>query len=106
MGEQREGGYCANCKKDVVVFRRTTNHLLHLVLTVLTAGLWIIVWMLISLMPSRRTCGQCGSSNIGHRSTTSRTTGIDGFLKRSADKERAKRRAAIAARKATGNEGK
>ncbi|KOQ69955.1 hypothetical protein ABW43_07435 [Stenotrophomonas maltophilia] len=106
MGEQREGGFCRNCKKDVVVFRRTTNHLLHLVLAVLTAGLWIIVWMLISLLPSHRTCGQCGSSNIGRRSKTSSPSGLDGFLKRSADKERAKRRAANAARKAAGTDGK
>ena len=28
--------------------RRKTNHVLHLILTILTAGLWLVVWILVA----------------------------------------------------------
>jgi len=32
-----------------------TNHILHLILSLLTGGVWIIVWILIALVGSNRT---------------------------------------------------
>ena len=36
----------------VVVSGRPVNHILHLLLTVLTMGLWGLVWLLLTLSPS------------------------------------------------------
>lgn len=44
---------CTNCKKEVKteanVVHKKVNHILHLLLSILTAGIWIIVWILVSL---------------------------------------------------------
>ena len=44
MADEKKSGMCAQCKKRVVVFRQGTNHILHLILTLITFGLWVIVW--------------------------------------------------------------
>jgi len=37
------------------------NHVLHLLLTILTAGLWSIVWLLASIRIGGWRCEHCGS---------------------------------------------
>lgn len=41
--------------------QRKTNHVLHLLLTIITGGLWIIVWILVSI------------SNASHNSSIERS---------------------------------
>jgi len=43
-----------------MIRRKGTNHVLHLLLTVLTAGLWLIVWILVSIKIGGWRCSQCG----------------------------------------------
>jgi hypothetical protein len=45
MAEEKRTGFCTVCNKQVMVFRRGTNHILHLLLTLVTFGVWIIVWI-------------------------------------------------------------
>jgi len=44
--------------------KKTPNHVLHLLLTLFTAGLWLVVWILIALSASgagEAKCGKCGT---------------------------------------------
>jgi hypothetical protein len=50
---------CARCGAVTPHTLRTPNHLLHLLLTVFTAGLWIVVWILVSLGKPKATCERC-----------------------------------------------
>jgi hypothetical protein len=62
MTEFKESkGYCRTCKKHVLIRRKGTNHLLHLILTILTGGLWIVVWILCSVQIDVWRCSQRGS---------------------------------------------
>lgn len=66
MADERRSGYCQQCKAQVVVFRKGTNHLLHLVLTIVTCLLWLIVWALDSVKFGGWRCSQCGSTNVSN----------------------------------------
>jgi len=64
MAAQEKSGMCEACNKQVMVRRKGTNHILHLILSVLTAGIWIIVWILASIKFGGWRCTQCGSTKI------------------------------------------
>lgn len=64
MADDRRGGFCNSCDKRVVVFRKGTNHILHLLLTILTAGLWIFVWIGVGVKFGGWRCTECGSSSV------------------------------------------
>lgn len=40
----------------------TPNHVLHLVLTVLTAGVWVIPWIALAAGDAKATCVRCGTA--------------------------------------------
>ena len=73
MGFQETRGFCTNCNKYVLVRGATPNHILHLLLTLVTCGLWLIVWVLLSIAPVVWRCSQCGA--IVHKSKTENVTG-------------------------------
>jgi len=60
MGFQEASGYCKRCRKAVLVRRPGTNHVLHLLLTIVTAGLWIIVWIGVGIKIGGWRCANCG----------------------------------------------
>ena len=60
MGFQERPGYCSYCKKNVLVRTQTPNHLLHLILSIVTSGLWLIVWLILSIRVKKWHCSQCG----------------------------------------------
>jgi hypothetical protein len=64
MAEQKSGGLCADCGKRCVVFRKGTSHVLHLLLTLLTAGLWLIVWIGVAVKFGGWRCQECGGTRI------------------------------------------
>ena len=54
--------YCKNCKKSTVQVKQRANHILHLLLSVFTVGIWLIVWFFIALFTSDTpTCTICGN---------------------------------------------
>ena len=53
---------CSNCQKQTVHIQKRINHILHLLLSVLCLGLWVIVWIFIALFGNRTpVCTICGN---------------------------------------------
>lgn len=53
-------GYCPNCDKEVITEIKSPSHLIHLVLTLFTFGLWLPVWIIIAIDPTLN-CRECGA---------------------------------------------
>ena len=70
--------YCKNCKKSTVQVKQRANHILHLLLSVVTVGIWLIVWFFITLFTSDTpTCTICGNevkNNNSNRQTNKKET--------------------------------
>ena len=64
MGVQYKGGYCKKCGENRKVSRKTPNHILHLLLSLVTMGLWLIIWILISVQFGGWRCDKCGSKKV------------------------------------------
>lgn len=61
MSTYQEMMYCAACDKPTIHLRTKTSHILHLLLSLVTAGIWIIVWILMAQSNSLRSqCTACG----------------------------------------------
>lgn len=65
MADEKRGGFCKSCNQRVVVFRKGTNHILHLLLSLVTLGLWLIVWFAAAVKFGGWRCERCGSTAIG-----------------------------------------
>jgi hypothetical protein len=53
--------YCGSCKGMKMHFQPSTSHVLHLLLSIFTFGIWIIAWALIAAKnASQKTCSVCG----------------------------------------------
>lgn len=58
---KRDGRWCPLCKRDVLAVGESPNHVLHLLLTLVTCGLWGIVWGLVAAGAiGGYRCGKCG----------------------------------------------
>ncbi len=64
MATQEKSGFCKKCNHQVIVRRKGTNHILHLLLAVVTAGIWIPIWLLLSIKIGGWRCSQCGSTAV------------------------------------------
>jgi len=51
---------CPVCRQPTAHTRKEVNHILHLLISFLLCGLWIPVWILLSLVRDRWQCQQCG----------------------------------------------
>ncbi len=51
---------CNSCGVPRMHVQRKPNHRLHLLLTVLTVGFWLPVWVLVSLFQAKPQCMTCG----------------------------------------------
>jgi hypothetical protein len=62
-GEARQRQWCPECKKYVIAVRPKTNLVMNLLLSVLTMGLWLIVWACTADLGTRRPhqCPSCGT---------------------------------------------
>ncbi|KAA0970276.1 hypothetical protein FPY71_07035 [Aureimonas fodinaquatilis] len=65
MGVRKEQMYCRHEDKIVLAERNTPNHILHLLLTVFTFGLWLIPWFLMSQTSRAHFCPSCGRQADG-----------------------------------------
>lgn len=59
--QQEAAGYCRKCNANVLVKRPGTNHVLHLLMSIVTVGFWIPIWFLCSIKIGGWRCSQCGS---------------------------------------------
>lgn len=48
---KQRGAWCNVCQQQRLFTAPTPSHLLHLVLTLITFGLWLIVWLIIEDWP-------------------------------------------------------
>ena len=64
MAFQETSRYCKQCEEQVLVRRKAVNHVLHLVLTVISGGMWLLVWggCIVNnwLAPKHWHCARCG----------------------------------------------
>lgn len=40
---------------DAIVLGKETNHVIHIILTLLTVGFWLPIWLLVAMTSQRRT---------------------------------------------------
>ena len=53
--------HCYKCQKKTLHIEQKINNILHLLLSVITAGVWIIVWVLLAIFHNKKTqCTVCG----------------------------------------------
>ena len=57
--------YCEECGQPMPATIRKPNHILHLILTILTGGLWLIIWA-ISGFESLFSKPKCEGCKRGH----------------------------------------
>lgn len=69
MSTEESTGWCRCCQAQRLIRRPGTSHVLHLLLAVITLGLWIPIWLLCSIRFGGWRCTQCGSR-------VSRTIGV------------------------------
>jgi len=53
--QYKKGDYVPYTDQEVAVMlskKKKTSHVLHLLLTIITAGLWIVVWILVAISNS------------------------------------------------------
>ncbi len=67
MATKQKMQKCKTCGKKTLHIQQTPNHILHLLLTVVTGGLWAIAWIIISLSSKNPQCTVCGSDNKSFR---------------------------------------
>lgn len=52
---------CSKCQKKTLHIEQKLNHILHLLLAIVTAGVWLIVWVLLAFLHDKKTqCTICG----------------------------------------------
>ena len=71
-------GYCLQCERQVLIRRKGINHILHLLLTIFTAGIWLIIWILTALIRQPWRCGVCGSKQIKRGERRNRGVAVQG----------------------------
>lgn len=64
MAVEFDQAFCEECNRRVRAERKATNHILHLLLTILTLGLWIPFWSLSSVRIGGWRCPHCGSTKL------------------------------------------
>ena len=64
MGFKEDAAYCPQCGRQVLAKQETPSHILHLLLTIFTGGLWIIVWIAVSVRDRPWRCSQCGTDQV------------------------------------------
>jgi len=73
MSKEQRFMYCNSCRKEVLAQKSETQHIIHFILTIVFALLWlpiaffyVIFWVFIALSNSSSSfkCTTCDSSNI------------------------------------------
>jgi len=53
--------HCSTCETQRLIVAAKPNHVLHLLLTLVTGGLWFPVWAWLSMGASKGRCATCGT---------------------------------------------
>ncbi|WP_321532257.1 hypothetical protein [uncultured Desulfuromonas sp.] len=79
MPTEQRMHHCQQCDKQTIHLERTPNHILHLVATFLTGGLWVIPWIIISNSNQPLQCTICGHAAQQGQAQQSPTATIVGL---------------------------
>lgn len=60
----QKSNFCSQCQKPTLWARPGTNHVLHVLLSLVTCGLWLPVWMWASVRIGGWRCQSCGSDGF------------------------------------------
>jgi hypothetical protein len=61
LGVGATTSFCKRCKLQTMHVRPPTSHVLHLLLSLVTLGLWIPMWILVAISNSSQLrCATCG----------------------------------------------
>ena len=62
-GEHRTSAYCEQCEEQRLCTKQSPNHILHLLLSIVTAGLWLLIWALVCMSAESKPfcCSVCGN---------------------------------------------
>jgi hypothetical protein len=73
MSSKQELKFCTNCNEILPANKRVPNHPLHIVLSILTVGFWIIIWLLMIFdgMTRRFRCVKCGNATADFKKKSS-----------------------------------
>lgn len=65
MATNKIMNHCKRCRKATLHISRSTSHLLHLVLSLVTLGIWTLVWIFLSLLHGAESqCTECGRNRL------------------------------------------
>lgn len=65
MGQISGSGFCEHCNAHVMTTKNRPNHAAHILATVFLCGLWLPVWIFITLVPQPARCNRCGTNLSG-----------------------------------------
>jgi hypothetical protein len=61
MAVKQKSAWCPTCQQQRLFTAPKPSHALHLILTIFTAGIWLIVWLLIGGKTGPYRCTVCGT---------------------------------------------
>jgi len=62
QGAESNRRMCKKCGRETIHKAPKTSHILHFILTIVTAGFWAIVWLIIALNNKTKSkCSVCGN---------------------------------------------
>jgi hypothetical protein len=69
MSMKYRRGWCMSCSQFVRGEKKAVNHILHLILSIFTSGLWLFVWLLVVLSAGAKShlCPTCGEELSDYR---------------------------------------
>jgi hypothetical protein len=67
MAVAQTSGWCHVCQQQRMMTKPKINHVLHLILTLVTLGVWSLVWLTLGIISTAQgfRCTQCGTK-AGH----------------------------------------
>jgi len=63
MPQKQEMLKCENCGEMTQHLENTVNHTLHLILSIVTVGFWMIIWFFLCVGAGKRQCMKCGQKS-------------------------------------------
>jgi len=61
MAVKQKSAWCPVCNQQRLFIAPKPNHILHLLLSIFTLGIWLIVWLLIGGKTGPYRCSVCGT---------------------------------------------
>jgi len=59
MGNYQHMFFCKNCDKSTLHITERPNHVLHVILSIISVGIWIPVWFILSFFSRMNNVGDC-----------------------------------------------